>query len=147
MILLLQYALFLMYEYDIDLSEGTMLTNLSIKFCSGQGAVFRCTVDGGVTTTWTGPALENCSDGSITLRHSQFGNGITINKTCGVTGQVIGQGISTENGSYTSNLIIEDTQRIIGSQISCTNNVDDESNITLFQIISTKGILRYNIEQ
>ena len=118
-----------------------MLTNLSI--CSGQEAVFRCTIDGGVTTTWRGSALENCSDGSITLRHSQFGSGTTINKTCGTTGQVIGQAISTENGSYSSKLIIEDTEQIVGSQIICTNStsVDDESNVILFQIVSTKGIL------
>ena len=136
---MLNIILFLMCKYDIDLSEGTVLTSLSI--CSGQEAVFKCTVDGGVTTTWTGSALENCSDGSITLRHSQFGNGDTINKTCGTTGQVTGQAISAESGSYTSNLIIKDAQQIVGSQIICTNNMDDESlNVTLFQIVSTKGI-------
>ena len=72
--------------YEIDLSEGTVLTSSCI--CSGQEAVFRCTIDGGVTTVWRGSALENCSDGSITLRHSQFGNQLTVNKTCGTTGQV-----------------------------------------------------------
>jgi hypothetical protein len=101
--------------------------------------VFRCTVDGGVTTVWEGSALENCSDGSITLRHSQFSNRLTINKTCGATGQVIGQAISVENGSYTSKLIIEDTQQIIGNQIVCTMGGDN--NVTLFQIVSSKGIL------
>ena len=130
-----------MCKYDIDLSEGTMLIS-SCTVCFGQEAVFRCTVNGGVTTTWRGSALENCSDGSITLRHSQFGNGTTtINKTCGTTGQVAGRTISVENGSYTSNLIIEDTQQIIGSQIICTNNMDDESNVTLFQLVSGTDIL------
>ena len=127
-----------MHDYEIDLSEGTVLTTSSC-ICSGQEAVFRCTVDGGVTTTWTGSALENCSDGSITLRHSLFGNGTTINKTCGATGQVIGQAISAENGSYTSNFIIKDAQQIVGSQIICTNNMDDESNVTIFQITSSEG--------
>lgn len=123
--------------YVIDLSEGAVLISSCIY--SGQEAVFRCTVDGGVTTVWGGSALENCSDGSIILRHSQFSNGLTINKTCGATGQAIGQGISAENGSYTSKLIIENTQQIIGSQIICTR--DGENNVTQFQIVSSKGTL------
>ena len=120
------------------LRELTVLTISCI--CSGQEAAIRCTVDGGVVT-WKGSALENCSADSITLRHSQFDNRLTINKTCGTTGQVIGQAISAENGSYTSNLIIEDTQQIVGSQIICTNNADDESNVILFQIMSSEGII------
>jgi hypothetical protein len=107
--------------------------------CSGQEAVFRCTVDGGVTTVWGGSALENCSDDSVILRHSQFSTGLTINKTCGTTGQVFGQSISVEDGSYTSKLIIENTQQILGSLIICTR--DGENNVTLFQIVSSKGIL------
>ena len=121
------------HDYEIDLSEGTVLTSSCIY--SGQEAVFKCTVDGGVTTTWRGSALENCLDGSVTLRHSQFGNGLSITKTCGTTGQVTAQAISAENGSYTSNLIFEDTQQIVGSQIICTNNIMDDC-VTILQIMS-----------
>ena len=83
-----------------------------IPVCPGQEATIRCTVDGGVPTLWRGSALENCLDGSIILRHSQFGNRYTINKTCGISGQVIGQAISAENGSYTSQLTINITQQV-----------------------------------
>lgn len=101
--------------------------------CPGQEATIRCTVDGGVATIWRGSALENCSDGSIILRHSQFGNGHTINKTCGPSGQVIGQAISSENRSYTSQITINITQQIIGSHIVCATDgeIDSDNQITL----------------
>ena len=112
------------FEYEIDLSGGThdiMLTSSCV--CPGQEAVFRCLVHGQVTTIWKGSALENCSDGSVILRHSQFGNHTySINKTCGTSGQVIGQAISAENGSYTSQLTINITQQTIGSSIVCALN-------------------------
>ena len=104
-----------------------MLEIVSSCICPGYEATFRCTVDGGVATTWRGSALENCSDGSITLRHSQFGNGTTINKTCGATGQITGQAISAENGSYTSQLTIRKiTQQtlISGNRVTCTMDGD-----------------------
>ena len=88
----------------MDLSDESELKTITSYVCPGQEAVFRCIVHGGVTTTWRGSALENCLDGSVTLRHSQFGNGTTINKTCGTTGQVISQAISAENGSFVSQL-------------------------------------------
>ena len=67
-----------------------------------------------------GSALENCSDGpDLTLCHSQFHDGFTINKTCGTSGQVIGEAISAENGSYMSRLTINITQQTIGSHVVC----------------------------
>ena len=110
--------------------------------------MFRCTVDGGVTTVWQGSALENCSDSPIILRHSQFRNGHTINKTCGTLGQVIGEAISTENGSYTSQLTINITQQIIGSQVVCTTtltDIDDDIYNSSTQIISSTGMYEYPI--
>ena len=126
-----------MHEYEIGLSEGTVLTSSCV--CSGQEAVFRCTVNSGKTTIWHGPALQNCTHGSITLRHSQFDNGITINTTCGTSGQVIGQAISVENGSYTSQLTISniDITQIIGSDIICATDAVGEDHL---QITSSKGI-------
>ena len=95
-------------EYETDLSEGTVLTSSCI--CPGYEAEFYCTVDGSVATVWRESALENCSDGSIILRHSQYDNGHTINEICGTSGQVVGQAISAENRSYTSQLTINITQ-------------------------------------
>ena len=105
--------------------------------CPGQEAVFRCTVDGGVTTVWQGSALENCSDGSIILRHSQFQDGYTINETCGTLGQVIGEAISAENGSYTSHLTVFANQQLNGSIIVCATG--GELLGSRIQILTTTG--------
>ena len=124
----------------LDLSDGALLETVSSCICPGQEAIFRCTIDGGVATTWRGSALENCSDGSITLRHSQFGNGNTINKTCGTTGQVTGQAISAENGSYTSQLTISNiTQQMLitGNHVICATN-SENGNST--QVLVSRGI-------
>ena len=100
--------------------------------------MFRCTVDGGVTTVWRGSALENCSDGSIILRHSQFRDAYTINETCGTLGQVIiGEAISAENGSYTSQLTINITHQIIGSHVVCATD-GEHSSSTQFSV--SRGI-------
>lgn len=126
--------------FPLDLSNGALLETVSSCICPGQEAVFRCTIDGGVATTWRGSALENCSDGPITLRHSQFSNGLTINKTCSTTGQVIGRAISAENGSYTSNLIISNiTQQTLITGIHVICSMDDE-NVNSTQIVVSKGI-------
>ena len=92
--------------------------------CPGYEAVFECTVDDGVTTAWRGSALENCSDGTVILRHSKFDEGHTINETCGTSGPVVGRAISAENGSYTSQLSILVNQELNGSTIECAT--DDE---------------------
>ena len=103
--------------------------------------MFTCTVDGGVTTVWRGSALENCSDGSIILRHSQFRDAYTIIETCGTLGQVIGQAISTGNGSYTSQLTINSTQQIIGSHVVCATDGEHSSST---QITSSMGMHEYD---
>ena len=118
-----------------------MLTKVSSKtcICPGYEAVFECTVDAGVTTVWRGSALENCSDGTVILRHSQFDEGHTINETCGTSGQVVGHAISVENGSYTSQLIISITPQIIGSLIECATD-DEGSNHSDIQIMLSTGM-------
>ena len=117
-----------------------MLETVSSCICPGYEAIFRCTVDGGATTVWRGSALENCSGGSIILRHSQFSNELTINKTCGLTGQIVGQAISVENGSYTSQLTISNiTQQILitGHFVVCAVDGNNGSNT---QVLVSRGI-------
>ena len=118
-----------------------MLTKVSSKtcICPGYEAVFECTVDDGVTTVWQGSALENCSDGTVILRHSKFDEGHTINETCGTSGQVVGHAISAENGSYTSQLIIGITPQIIGSLIECATE-DERLNHSDIQIMLSTGM-------
>ena len=121
-----------------------MLTTVSSCICPGHEAVFECIVDDGVTTIWQGSALENCSDGTVILRHSKFDEGHTINETCGTSGQVVGHAISAENGSYTSQLVISVTQQTIGSLIQCTT--DSESGSSTQTSVSTgiQLLITYN---
>ena len=130
------------HEYEIDLSEETVPVLTSSCIDPGYEAVFSCTVYGGVTTVWQGLALENCSDGSVILRHSQFGNGLTINKTCGTSGQVVGHATSAENGSYTSQLTISITQQAIEEQITCAKDGGINGSI---QIMPSTGMHEYVI--
>ena len=109
-----------MSHNTIDSSDETVLRMITSYICPGQEAVFRCTVDGGVASIWQGSAIENCSDGSVILRHSQFGNGLTINKTCGASGSITGEAISAENGSYISHLTIFAYEELNGGIIECT---------------------------
>ena len=129
---------------QLGLSDGTVLTTVSSCICPGHEAVFECTVDAGVTTVWRGSALENCSDGTVILRHSKFDEGHTINETCGASGQVVGHAISAEDGSYTSQLVISVTQQTIGNLIQCTT--DSESGSSTQTSVSTgiQLLITYN---
>ena len=121
-------------------ANSSVLTTVSSHcICPGHEAVFECTVDDGVTTIWQGSALENCSDGTVILRHSKFGEGHTINESCGTSGPVIGRAISAENGSYTSQLTISITQQIIGSIIECATD-GEQSNSSDIQLRLSTGM-------
>ena len=126
------------------MANSSILTAVSSCICPGHEAVFECTVDDGVTTVWRGSALENCSDGTIILRHSQFDEGHTINETCGTSGPVVGRAISgpdsAENGSHTSQLTISVTEQIIGSLIECAANGEQLNGIQI-RLSTGTGIL------
>ena len=128
-----------MSHNTIDSSDETELRMITSYICPGQEAVFRCAVDGGVTTVWQGSALENCSDGSVILRHSQFDNGLTINKTCGTSGSVVGQAISAENGSYISHLTVFAYQELNGSILECATDGEFLASSLRIQILLITG--------
>ena len=132
-------------QSTVDLSSDvTELRMINSYICPGQEAVFRCRAHGGVTTIWRGSALENCSDGSIILRHSQFGSGLTINKTCGAIGSIVGQAITAENGSYISDLIVFAYQELNGSYIECAHDGEfAASRIQVFILTGAKSIAWY----
>ena len=94
--------------------------------CNGYAATFECVVTGADTTTiWQGTALQNCSDGNIILRRSQFSseNGHVINRTCGNGGLLVGQTISVINNNfYTSQLVITNlSQYLYGHTVECAS--------------------------
>ena len=63
-----------------------------------------------------------CSSDGITLRHSRFNQfGYSLNETCEDSGPIIGRAISVVNDSYTSQLIVNVSQSLIGANIECSN--------------------------
>ena len=98
------------------------LTTLSSCICPGYEAIFECVVTGGTATIWSGTAFDRCSSDEITLRHSQFiQSGYSLDETCGDSGPIIGRTVSVVNDSYTSQLIVNVSQSLIGANIECSN--------------------------
>ena len=103
--------------------EVSRLTSITPCLCPGHEATYECSVDDGVTTTWQGTALQECRDGSIILRHSQFASGHNTNETCGTTGEVIGRSVSSNNNSFTSQLTLTISEKIFNKTIECAGNI------------------------
>ena len=118
---------------------------MSSCICPGYEAVFECVVTGGGATIWSGTALDHCTNDRITLRHSYFNQtGYNISGPCGDSGQVIGCAISAVNDSYTSQLIINISQSLIGANIEChVAGTNSGSQIGTKQILPTTGIAKY----
>ena len=106
------------------LSDITMLTSCT---CPGHEIVFECIIiDDGAATIWQGTALEECDNGILLLRHSQFNEsyGYSLNRICGTIGQVTGRAVSAENQIYISQLILNFSQSLNGSTVQCGSVTD-----------------------
>ena len=122
------------------------LTTLSSCICPGYEAVFECVVTGGGVTIWSGTAFDHCSqtgDGSgITLRHSEFiHTEYNSSQSCGESGPIIGRAVSIVNGSYISQLTINITQSLIGTNVDCTRKSNGTLHVGTEQILLTTGIV------
>jgi hypothetical protein len=121
------------------------ITTLSSCICPGYEAVFECIVTGdglpGVTI-WCGTGFDHCSRDRITLRHSQFNQpGYNVNASCGDSGQVIGRAVSVVNGSYTSQLVVNVSQSLVGASIECARQSNGVFSVGTEQILLTTGIV------
>ena len=126
-----------------DLDVHGELTTLSSCICPGYEAVFECIVIGGGATIWSGTAFDNCSSDRITLRHSLFNQPeYSVSGTCGDGGQVISRAVSAVNDSYTSQLIVNISQSLIGANIECAGV--SGSQVGTKQILPTTGIATIN---
>lgn len=116
--------------YIIVISSSIRVSKLSLItsktcICPGKEAIFQCSVTNSSTTVWQGTALRECwGDNVIVLRHSQFGSGHVINKTCGPIGEVIGESVSIDNDSsiapvYVSRLTINFSENLYNKTIEC----------------------------
>ena len=86
--------------------------------CPGENLILNCTIIGRPegTTIWSGTAFE-CQSNEITLFHNSGLSG-TIGE-CN-NGAIVGQGISDENNSYTSQLNVTVSSDMDGKTIMCT---------------------------
>ena len=84
---------------------------------------YTCSIVGGGNTIWNGSAF-NCPSNSdsnnnqILLRHSGFGSGGNSVGTCN-GGAITGEGVSSENGFFTSQLNVTVSPNLVGQQVSC----------------------------
>ena len=119
--------------------QGGQLTTLSSCICPGYEAVFECVVIGDGATIWSGTAFDRCSSDTIALRHSQFINqpGYSISQNCGDNGPVISRAVSVVNDSYTSQLIVNVSQSLIGTNVDCGSDIG--SHVGTKQILVTTG--------
>ena len=119
-----------------------MKSNLEIKTsctCPGHEVVFECNATGGAATIWQGSALEECDEGRILLRHSEFTNedGYVISNTCGSSGQITARTVSVSMSLFVSQLTIIATQQLNGTTVECT---DDNTLVYGTRILSlTRG--------
>ena len=97
--------------------------------------VVECTATGGAATVWQGTIFNDCQNDKITLRHSEFTSGIVIQELCGARGPayVVGRSVSVEDGSFTSQLLVNISEDLLDKTIECANRSG--------QIIGSKQII------
>ena len=90
--------------------------------CPGCELVVECAVTDGGVTIWQGTIFDGCQNENIILRHSQFNtSGIVMHVSCGTKGPVVGRSVSVAGGSFTSQLLVNFTDNLIGKTIECAN--------------------------
>ena len=81
-----------------------------------------CTVTGdGAATIWQGTIFDGCLNEIITLRHSGFISGIEIQESCEARGPVVVRSVSVAGGSFTSQLLVNISEDLLGRTIECAN--------------------------
>ena len=109
----------------LRLITGIELTTVTAHTCVGHQVTYECKVNGSGATTWQGTALDECSQGNILLRHSEYSSGLVINKTCGSNGVISGRTLPGENGTYTSQLILNVSNDMVGDTIECSGGSEE----------------------
>jgi hypothetical protein len=81
-----------------------------------------CTITGdGAVTIWQGTIFNGCLNGKITLRHSGFISGIEIQNPCEARGPVVARSAFVSDGSFTSQLLVNISEDLLGRTIECAN--------------------------
>ena len=87
--------------------------------CPGFQLTYKCTVTGEAgATIWRGSIFQcSSTDNTITLRHSAF----TQIRSCN-NGAIIGYGINSQNGHYTSQINITASSTMNNKTVECAYN-------------------------
>jgi hypothetical protein len=102
--------------------ENELRVNISSCLCPGCELVLECTITGdGAVTIWQGTIFNGCLNEKITLRHSGFVSGIEIQESCGARGPVVARSALAANGSFTSQLLVNISEDLLGRTIECAN--------------------------
>ena len=96
---------------------------------------FKCSVMGRPvgSTIWRGSAF-NCSREGVVLLHRLFTSESDVHQMCN-NGFIVGRGLRSENGCYTSQLNVTVTPDMIGKSIECVHN-----NITSVATVGSRNI-------
>ena len=122
----------------LQLVKGIQLTLLTSCTCLEQEVVYQCTVSGSGATIWGGTALEECSQGRILLRHSEYRPDYGVDKICGTNGVIRTHAVSAENRTYTSQLQLSISNHTVGDTIECSGG--SEEGVERAQILLSSGI-------
>ena len=109
--------------------EATIISNefTAINDCTCQGydSVYECSVSGGIATIWKGTAFD-CQLGAneIALLHNNF----TLQRaeTCN-NGNITGQSVRVQNGTFTSQLTVRVSDELNGSTIVCAYDTEGDT--------------------
>ena len=115
------------------------MTAVTKCICPGYNVIYQCTVLGGQFTIWGGTAFQ-CTGGTITLRHSDFGSPSAAGE-CN-NGQIIGRGISQENTCYTSQLNVTLSEGLVGETVTC--GADNAPPASVHSIVLATSTSKHN---
>ena len=102
-----------------------------------------CTVTGGAGTVWQGTIFDGCLNEIVTLRHSGFISGIEIQESCGAREPVVVRSVSVANGSFTSQLLVNISEDLLGRTIKCANDSGQIMGSKQIDIPSISGVYYY----
>ena len=129
---------------EIVCGELTQVSAQRTCICPGDVVIYECTVMGGFggTTVFKGKSMTNfsfdiCTRNELTLFHDLFNHSVTesVKRTCN-NGTVIGQILTSENDTYTSQLNVTVTNELLGAQIECIHD-----NGTQRYVVGTSAII------
>ena len=118
--------------YAISLSSANLLRCGSC-FCPEGILVFSCSVNGGGATVWKG-SVFNCHGNNrneITLRHSEFDNGVSEATGSCNDGNIVAYNIDVTNNIYSSQLNVTISPEMHNETVECIQYRVNSTSVTV----------------